>query len=328
MTKRQRKQRGRAAGKATRQQHELASTGIPSAQTFFRIMQGDRQTHATLRKATSALKPVLWLRDREQVALIKQAKTPAALIQLAPMATGLAEATWEDRMRRLGPEVLPLIEAQLKNLRALRNEDDQTAMVEKLLADLRWRGDAGAKVVLDCFDALDDYGRSIACVVLGLLGAQAGADRIWSFYQKVERNQRETYFVGALWGLIDLKDERADRALADLLHRKRAFYELFGFLSLAGDQRAIIPLMEKIVQTPEDDRYDPWMALAGIGHRMGRDALLAVLGSLAPPGVDDHDERAAIVDKILSVPMSAVEECFELFYRGITPADMAEVFGE
>ena len=328
MTKRRRKQQvGTARAGAGQERQERASTSVPSAQTFFRIMQGDRQTQATLRKATSALKPVLWLRDRELVALVKRAKTPAALIELAPMATGLAEAAWEDRMRRLGPEVLPLIQAQLANLRAIRDKDDQTAMVEKLLAELRWRGAAGASILLDVFDVLDDYGRSLACVVFGLLGAQAGADRIWSFYQKAERNQRETYFVGALWGLIDLKDGRAGRALADLLRRRRAFYELFGFLALAGDQRAMIPLMEMIVREPEDDRYEPLMALAGIAHRIGRDALLTELRNVSPPEEGDEG-RAALADRILSRPASAVEEYFEMYFRGITPADVKKAFGE
>jgi hypothetical protein len=54
---------------------------------------------------------------------------------------------------------------------------------------------------------------------------------MWAFYEKVKRDRRGTYFVGALWGLIDLKDGRAGGALADLLIQGRNFYELFGFLS-------------------------------------------------------------------------------------------------
>ncbi len=71
MTKRRGKQQVRTSGIGARQkQPEPVHADIPSAQTFFRIMQGNRQTHAMLHKATSALKPVLWLRDRERVALI------------------------------------------------------------------------------------------------------------------------------------------------------------------------------------------------------------------------------------------------------------------
>ncbi len=328
MAKRRNKQHGRAAGKATLPRpQEPSRAEIPNAQTFARIMLLDRQTQATLRKVTSTLKPVLWMRDRERIALIKQAETPAALIELAPMATGLAETTWQDRMRKLGPEVIPLIRDQLKNLREIRDKDQQGQMLEKLVAELRWRGDAGAEVLLDAFDALDDYGRSLACVVLGLLHAPAGADRIWSYYQKAVRNQRETYFVGALWGLIDLKDERAGGALAELLRQRRPFQELFGFLALAGDRRAVLPLIEAIIRAPEDDRFEAAMALTGIAHRIGRAALLDELAKISEPERGDAGP-AAMADSILGRPEKVVEEYFEMFYRGITPADMAKAFGE
>ncbi len=65
------------------------------------------------------------------------------------------------------------------------------------------------------------------------------------------------------------------------------------------------PLMETIVRTPEDDRYEPWMALAGISHRIGRDALLTELGKIAPPEEGD-DARAAIADRMLSADVAKV----------------------
>ena len=327
MAKRNKKrQAGRSSLPSQRPQPAPVDTVVPSAQTLYRVKLIDRQTHALLRKATSALKPVLWLRDRERVALIKQAGTAEALIELAPVATGLAETAWEDRMRRLGPEVIPLIVERLSNLRVIQDTTAREITLEKLVADLRWRGDAGAEALLACFDALDDYGRSLASMVLGLLGAQASADRLWSFYRNVERNQRETYFVGALWGLIDLKDERAGGALVDLLRRRRTFQELFGFLALAGDARALIPLMETIVRAREEDRYEPAMALTGISHRIGRDALLVELDKIVPVG-ESPVEREAMADKILSRPPSAVEEYFAIFYRGLTPEDMAQAPG-
>jgi hypothetical protein len=80
------------------------------------------------------------------------------------------------------------------------------------------------------------------------------AGRIWDYYQKVVRNPRESYLVGELWGLIDLHDERAAGALVDLLHRRQMFYELPGFLALAGDACAIVPLLHTIIRVPDDDR--------------------------------------------------------------------------
>jgi hypothetical protein len=196
---------------------------------------------------------------------------------------------------------------------------------EKLIAELRWRGDAGATVLMERFDDLNDYGRSLACVALGLLGAQASADKIWTFYQRAERNQSETYFVGALWGLIDLKDERAGGALASLLMWGRNFYELFGFLSLAGDVRAVIPLLMAVTQLPEKEQRHASMALVSVSHRIGRDALLTELDKIGRPE-EPRRERVAVADDILATPAGEAEEYFALFYRGLIPDDLARAF--
>lgn len=172
-------------------------TDFPSAPTLFRIGLIDRRSHALLRRIPKALKPMLLARDREQIELVKHAATPAALIDLAPLATGLAEATWHDRMRQLGPEAIPLIVERLAHANEIPDANHRTQVREKLIGDLRWRGEAGAEALLACFDALDNYGRSLACVVLGLLGAPSSGGRIWDYYQKVVRNSRESYFVGA-----------------------------------------------------------------------------------------------------------------------------------
>jgi hypothetical protein len=295
---------------------------FPSAPTLFRTQLIDRRTHALLRRIPAAMRPILQERDRAQIELVKQAATPAALIDLAPAATGLAESTWQDRMRQLGPDAIPLIGERLAHASQIRDANQRTLLYEKLIGELRWRGDSGAEALLASFGALDDYSRSLASVVLGLLGARSSAGRIWDFYQKVTRNPRESYFVGALWGLIDLQDERASGALVDLLHRRQTFYELPGFLALAGDARAIIPLMHTIIHAPEDDRYDLAMALTAIGHRIGREALVAELDkTVAAERPREVSQTRA--DQILERPASAVEEHFVLFYRGLTPEDLA-----
>jgi len=56
-------------------------------------------------------------------------------------------------------------------------------MLEELIGALRWQGDAGAWVLRQRFDDLDNYGRCLACVVLGLLDERPAADEIWHFYQ-------------------------------------------------------------------------------------------------------------------------------------------------
>ncbi|WPL16589.1 hypothetical protein Thiowin_01556 [Thiorhodovibrio winogradskyi] len=41
---------------------------------------------------------------------------------------------------------------------------------------------AKGEALTQCWDALDDYGRSLACIAFGLLGAQDAAERLWSFF--------------------------------------------------------------------------------------------------------------------------------------------------
>lgn len=299
---------------------------VPSALTFFRFLLTDLRTRDLWHKATSLLKPVLWMRDGAAVKQVKSAKTAEELVDLVTLASGLGETAWRERMRQFGPEVVPLISERLKTVKNIRDKDTRHMTFEKLIAELRWRGDAGAEVLLERFDGLDDYGKSLACVVLGLLGAQASADQLWAFYQEVEHNRRETYFVGPLWGLIDLKDERAGGALADLLSEGRDFYELFGFLSLAGDARAVVPLLVGAMQKPQEENMDAAMALLSIVHRIGRDAFLAELDKVVLPE-EPREDREAFADEILSKPASVAEEYFASFYRGLTPEDMAQVFG-
>jgi hypothetical protein len=197
-------------------------------------------------------------------------------------------------------------------------------MLEKLIGALRWQGDAGAGALLERFDGLDDYGRSLACVVLGLLGERSAADKMWHFYQRVIHSRRESHFTGALWGLIELGDERAGEALADLVGQGRDFYELYGFLSLAGDARVLVPLLSRIAQESKENEQAA-MALVSIAHRIGRDAFMAELGSIAAPE-ESAQEREAFAERFFSVPESKAREYFGWFYRGLTPEDLARAF--
>jgi hypothetical protein len=297
----------------------------PSAATMFRFQIVDRRTHAQLRKAANAqIEPELSERDAGLVEMIRRAPSAEALIDLAPLAIGLAEEEWEGRMRRVGPEALPLIVARLKNARRL-DTHMRDRVVERLVADLRWRGEAGAATLLECFDALDYYGRSLACVSLGLLGAHGAAGRIWDYLWHVAYGRRESYLVGPLWALADLHDPRLPGALADLAESGREFAELQGFLSAYGDERADAPLVEMIVTTREEERYEPMLALVSVAHRIGRDALVAELSALIPddqpPGAED------MADSLLGRSTADSEAYFALFHHGLRPEDLAEELG-
>ena len=302
-------------------EHGLA----PSAATLFRFQIVDRRTHAQLRRSANAqIDAVLWERDAGLVEMIRRAPSAEALIDLAPLAMGLAEQEWESRMRRVGPEALPLIAARLKNAGRL-DTNMRDRVVEKLVAELRWRGEAGAETLLECFEALENYGRSLACVSLGLLGAHHAADLIWNFLWQVAYSRRESFLVGPLWGLADLHDERLPGALADLAESGREFAELLGFLSAYGDARAVAPLIEMIVSAREDDRYEPMLALVSVAHRIGRAALVAELAALIP---DDRPPSAEdMADSLLGRPTDDAEAYFALFHQGLRPEDLAEEFG-
>jgi hypothetical protein len=328
MAKRSKKRQAQRA--PTPHPHRTAGTAAdraaaPSAATLFRFQVVDRQTHAQLRRSMNTrLEPLLWERDAGLIGLIRQAPSSEALLDLAPLATGLAEDEWERRIRRFGPEVLPLIAVRLQNAGRL-DVNMRHNVVEKLVAELRWRGEGGAATLLECFDVLDDYGRSLACVVLGLLGARDAADRIWGFLWQVAYGRRESFLVGPLWALADLHDERLPGALADLAESGREFAELFGFLSAFGDALAVAPLIELIVSAREDDRYEPMLALTSVAHRIGRDALVVELKELIS---DDHPPSAEnMADSLLARPAGDAEAHFALFHHGMSAEDLEEELG-
>ena len=290
-----------------------------SASTMFRYTLLD-QDNNLIRQGLAKLKPVLWLRDRKKVKQIEQAKTAEALLDLSGQATGLADETWFEQMRRFGPEILPLISERLKKLKDISDTGTQDTILEKLIAELRWRGEAGGEVLLDCFDNLPPYGRCLACIVIGRLNMQSGADKVWAFYRQSFRYRGESFFIGALWGLIDLRDERVSEALADLLRQQNYFYELFGFVALAGDARSVVLLLQAAMNIPRKQAIDPSMALVSVAHRIGREALLVELKKATPRETRAMREVAA--DGILSKPASYAEAHFELFYQGFTAEDL------
>jgi hypothetical protein len=151
--------------------------------------------------------------------------------------------------------------------------------------------------------------------MLGLLDARHTADKIWEFYQQVRNNTEENLFVGALWGLIDLEDPRAADALLDLLLEDRNFHELFGFLSLAADHRAVLPLLFLSMKGDEDIRGDAAWALAVIGHRIGRKALLESMISESELSDSTLEKRTAIADHILSPSEEDAKNYFSLFHE-------------
>jgi hypothetical protein len=189
----------------------------------------------------------------------------------------------------------------------------RTGVQERFIGALRWCGDAGADALIDGWDAFDDYGRSLACVALGLLDARSAADRLWRFFERTHCDST-THWVGPLWGLIDFADARAADALLDLLLSQRVFYERYGFLSRGGDRRAVLPLLAATLDGPESLRADASWALTGIAHRLGREGLREVLNEADDPAARPPEVIDTVVDRIFRFSEQDVERHFETFY--------------
>jgi hypothetical protein len=288
---------------------------VPSAQTLLRAMLLDFGTREALAARAAGVDPTLWQRDQKKLARIESAQSVEELLERVTSATGLAEQAWLKRMRTFGPSTAPVIAEWFKSLPLPPLHKDRTLIEEKCIEALRWCGEAGIGPLLAIWDTLSDYGRSLAAVVLGLLEARQAADRIWSLYQKVKDNRRENLLVGTLWGLIDLQDERAADALWELLTQGRRFYELFGFLSRAGDRRAIVPLLQVATGADQATKAEAMWAVTGIAHRIGRTAFLEELDQAPTPGDEAGPAREAVADRVFSFPAAAVQEYFELFYQ-------------
>jgi hypothetical protein len=189
----------------------------------------------------------------------------------------------------------------------------QAGIQERCIGALRWCDNENADALMRCWDAFDDYGRSLACVLVGLLNVHAETGRVWKYFQTI-RAQPNLYFVGSLWGLIDLRDPRAADGLAELMAERPTFYELYGFISRMGDDRVIFPLLEEVLTKSEQTSADAMWALTGVAHRVGRDELVRLLTD----GTNDatRAQAEAFVNRIFIYDQDAVERNFETFYAG------------
>ncbi|WPL16588.1 hypothetical protein Thiowin_01555 [Thiorhodovibrio winogradskyi] len=123
---------------------------------------------------------------------------------------------------------------------------------------------------------------------------------------------KEALFVGSLWGLIDLGDRRAADTLIALFLDQITYYEKYGFLSRAGDDRAVIPLLAEIIEGPDQNKADATWALTGIAQRFGADAFGDILR--AGDQGQHEDDIKTFVQRSLRYSQADVEHHFEIFY--------------
>ncbi len=291
------------------------SNEYPSAQTFYRVSlltEGGRELFQ--RTSAQMTDEMVLSRDGPAIEKIKAAHTPAELLDLIPISTGLAQAAWLEQMRLLKLGAAPLIAERLVASAAIEDASARTLVEERLVAALYLCGGLGADHLFRCFDSLSLYGQSLACLALGRAQAQQAADRIWAYYERVKNYTLDRFLVGPLWALADLKDPRAGSALAELLETGRDFYELPGLAALAGDREAVMPLFWRFAGAPKGAKDDYVYALAAVGHRIGRAALREEFEKGLP-----EKSRAALPDKAVEAfsrfSPEDVEEHFSLFYE-------------
>jgi hypothetical protein len=85
--------------------------------------------------------------------------------------------------------------------------------------------------------------------------------------------------------------------------------------------QAVWPLMQMLLQQPKRDRYEPLLALVGIAHRIGQEALVATSSRRTP---DDPGSTERMADAFLSRPSDEAEAYFKEMFRGPSPADFAQ----
>lgn len=226
---------------------------------------------SALQAVPVVLRPLVLMRSGAHIQAIERAQDAEDVIALAAEALGAAEQTWHVRLRQFGPPVVPLLAHALRQS-ALLHGERQNHFVEHLVSAFYWFGDPSAAALLGCLDALDDYGKSLSCVVLGLLRYKPAAGRLWDFlnHARAACKDPERLYVGPLWGLTDLDDARAADAIASLVGAGKWFYELADFVALAGDLRCVEPVLVALSLDPSrEDRQDLMMALASILQRSG-----------------------------------------------------------
>jgi hypothetical protein len=298
---------------------------IPTASTIGRMDMLSAAAEEVVAQAIMRSDPERRQSYQESVARIEQAGTPDELLDLTSAIDSTAEPPWRRRLQAFGSEILPLVSARLKVARDLEDRDAQLATEDRLIGLLYRLGDAGAIALMECFDRLDDYAKSIASVALGLLGAQASADKLWVLYRHALRRPGKPYWVGPLWGLVDLGDPRASDAVADLLWAQRYFLELFPMAYKVGDARAVWPLLYAYLAGADDKlRENAKWALAAVAHRIGRDAMRQ---ELTTPGRGDRmaeERRLWLADAIADLPVEEADSHFAPYFHGVG----AEAFDE
>lgn len=256
---------------------------LPTPQTLWRVGEASGQIETALLEMPNDIKRRL-IGSSKLPDAISAARTPAQLVFLAKDVTGVFIPQWRERILAFGPEALPAIVRRLQSSQSISDAIERDTVVERLIGVMPMLGDSAAAALMSCFDSLDIYGQSLACMALGMMRVVEARDVIWRYFERVRDDEDIGYAVGALWGLLDLDDPRADEAIAHLLKHDRDFPEPYGFAARGGGVQSIAPLLDRLVITTESptdksEVQDVLMALAGVMARVGEETMRTELSN-------------------------------------------------
>ena len=259
---------------------------------------------------------------------IEAAESVNELLDLIPSGVPQLITAWLDRLTSFGPDSAPIIAERLVEPRDAL-ETDYAWVQERLACALQRLGPPAVSALLDVFDRLDLYGKAVACVALGQLGARESSDSVWATFEQTFSTPENGDVLGPMWALIDLGDPRAADAVAMVLEDGWDFNELLAMAGHVGDRRALVPLIQWVAMDEAPPESQVGSALTLVAHRIGRGAIIAELlrTSTGRDPTLTPDTLGQIADMLLSRSVDEAEAAFITMFRPITVAEAMAQLG-
>lgn len=191
------------------------------------------------RKTSNLLKNISQLWDAKgYIKKINSSENIIALLSLLSEAPLEAESLIEQRIKKLN-----LYRELIEYLPKLSDE----IIIEKAICLLYSADKESISLLLEQFPNLNNFAKSIICVLFGMLKFNEAEEIILEFFYATA-SLRKLYKVGALWGLADINYEKMADLLLYLhtLPRRDYFLELYGFIAIYGDERILSYLLQRL----------------------------------------------------------------------------------
>jgi hypothetical protein len=258
---------------------------------------------------------------------IRRAKSASELLDLLPLDHPSLIAEWEKHWEAFSPKIARLAAQRLAKPSLWPVEGQRWAQ-ERLVCALHRLGPPAVQPLIGVFETLDDYGKALACLALGQLGARDAGDAFWQYYVRAYETPETGWFLAPLWALVDIADPRAADAVAAALEDDWDFDELAAIAGRAGDHRALLPLLGWMMLYSEEPPAAVTGAATLVAHRMGREAILEALSNLPNSGGPDSPEisPAILADSLLKISVEQAEEGIAGYFTPVTVESlMAEI---